>query len=93
MCGHNQLAGHKRWLIANQIHIEDLSGHAIWSLVVLQGQGDAICVVAVKQALVKSDLTSRASLDDILSEFVKSLQAVHLHSLADSVLTLDMRQS
>ena len=76
------------WLVADKVHVENLSGHAIWPFVVLQSQNDSILVITVEQRLVQSYGCVRFTLEDIVCELVERMQYVGLHGLANGVLTL-----
>ena len=76
---------------AGQIYVIYLRGNTARPLVILESQRDLIRVIASEQGFLQSNLASRAAVQDILRKFVEGLEYVHLHSLANSVLPLNVR--
>ena len=47
-CGNDEFLRQKRRLVADQVHIKDLCGYTIRSLVVFQGERDPVAIVTVE---------------------------------------------
>ena len=79
-------------LVPDEHDVENLCRHTLRSLVIFQRQRDLVGIVTIEETLVQTDLTSRATIKDVLSQLVESFKHSHFHSLANCVLPLDVRQ-